>query len=147
MSSIKGNLRADEHVVYEATIHWFYYVPPTLVILLGLLMTFGRDTFFLGFIFIMFGGIALFLYVLSARCTEIIVTNRKAAFRRGVLNKMSCDLMLDKCDTINIAEPFWGRIFGYGTLIVTTNGINRHRYRYVNAPKQFMATIHNQLEK
>lgn len=150
MSSLKSNLRADERLVYEARIHWFFYVAPVMIFFLGLLMSPSKHDAmgqFLGYIFLLAGAVAFVVRFLDATSTEIIVTNRKAAFRKGIFSKISCDLLLDKCDTINIEEPFWGRIFGYGTLLVTTNGVNGHRFRYVKSPRELMVVIHNQLEK
>lgn len=150
MTSIKSNLRADERVVYVATMHWFYYVAPVLIILFGLMMTPANHDPLgnaLGTFLILAGVAALVMRWLEVKSTEIVITNRKAAFQKGIISKVSCDLLLDKCDTINIVEPFWGRIMGYGTLLVTTNGMNGHKFRYVRNPQAFMSAIHNQLKK
>lgn len=55
---------------------------------------------------------------------ELALTNQRLVGRVGVVSRQIMDSKLDKVQTVDIAETFWGRIFKYANIVVTTAGSN-----------------------
>lgn len=73
--------------------------------------------------------------------SEITLTNRRLMFRTGFLAKHSGEWPLENVDSILISEPLIGRVFGYGTVTVTTLGGSRVPLSYVRSPQRFHAAL------
>ena len=50
--------------------------------------------------------------------------NKKlVGFKTGVVSRKAVDLILAKCEDLHLTQSVWGRIFGFGTITVTTGGL------------------------
>ena len=54
--------------------------------------------------------------------------------------------MLNKAEAIAFGESFWGRIFNFGTVIVTTGGAT-NTYPYIADPLSFRRAISEEVDK
>lgn len=61
--------------------------------------------------------------------TKYAITDRRVIFTYGLLSRRSSDIPLDKVMNTNLIQPFFERIFGYGTLAFTTAGSGSLRIR------------------
>ena len=55
------------------------------------------------------------------------------------------ELMLRKCEGIQVEQTFFGRIFDYGTLNVTT-GEQTNSYKMIKDPITFSTRINEQID-
>ena len=69
--------------------------------------------------------------------SEITLTNRRLLFHTGFIMRVSGELPLENIETIFLVEPLLGRIFGYGTILVTTVGGAKFPLRYIGTPQIF----------
>ena len=70
-------------------------------------------------------GIALFaaLYEwLRLRSIEQGVTNRRVVRKTGIVSRETEELRLASIETIDLRQSAWGRLFGYGDVVLTGRG-------------------------
>ncbi len=70
-------------------------------------------------------GIALLgaLYEwLRLRAIEQGVTNRRVVRKSGILSRETTELRLASIETIDLRQTTWGRLFGYGDVVLTGRG-------------------------
>lgn len=78
--------------------------------------------------------------------TELILTENKLSGRRGFLNIKISSVQLVQINNLESAASFFGRIFGYGTVIVN---IQDHQYIYkrVVRPDAFVNKVNLQISR
>lgn len=147
MSYLENNLTQGENVVYQANIHWFLFVRPALLLLLGYLFYSALGTGFIhwiGIILLVFGVLSL-VERLSIKIGSLYaVTNKRIILKSGIIKRDALELMLHKCEGIRINQGIWGRIAGFDTIIVTTGGAT-NSYRFVADPMKFRNIINEQI--
>lgn len=75
--------------------------------------------------------------VLEWQRARLVVTNEKVLHVHGVLTRHVDSTPLVKVDEMTVEQPFFGRIFGFGRILVTDNaGGNQllHGLRYIPKP-------------
>jgi uncharacterized membrane protein YdbT with pleckstrin-like domain len=98
---------------------WLLPLVPYLVIVIGLLLG------------------TWFSYLKS----EVTLTNRRLLFRTGFLSRRSGEVPLENVEAIYISEPLIGRMFGYGTVMVTTVGGARFPLAFIGSPQSFHSAL------
>ncbi|MDR3057557.1 MAG: PH domain-containing protein [Prevotella sp.] len=147
MSYFQNNLSQGESVVYRANIHWFIFIRPVLLLLIGYICYSALPTGFIHWIGIILLVLGLFslLERLSTKIGSLYaVTNKRLILKSGIIKRDALELMLSKCEGVRISQGVWGRIVGFGTLIVTTGGAT-NSYRYVADPMRFKREITGQV--
>ena len=72
------------------------------------------------------------------------VTNKRVIIKTGVISRRTVELVLAKCEGIQVMQGVLGRIFGYGSIVVTTGGAT-NCYYYVANPFRFKMEINKQI--
>lgn len=147
MSYINKNLQPDEAIIFRAELHPFIFVKPIILSL------FGFFFYSIQMPVVHYTGVALLLagiYHLIKRMllkmgTEYIVTNKRVILKSGVLSRDALELMLNKCEGLRISQSVTGRMFGFGSILVTTGGAT-NVFRYVTNPVKFRNEINRQIE-
>ncbi len=68
-------------------------------------------------------GILLLLGAWIRRhATEIVVTDRRVIFKRGLLARHTVEMNVSKIETVDVEQGLGGRIWGYGTLLIRGTG-------------------------
>jgi len=113
MSYISKNLSNDEIVHYTVHHHWIIFFSWKS------LMT-------------------LFIYpLLKRRYHEFVITNRRIVIKTGIILIKTLELSLQKVETIHVEQTIFGRIFGYGDIIVVGSGGTKEEYKSVSNPIEF----------
>src|SRR6202043_3091578 len=64
-------------------------------------------------------AIAVFAFGLAKRnATEMAVTNRRVLIKTGMGSRRTLDMMLSRVESIGVEETFWGRMLGFGSVVV-----------------------------
>lgn len=75
---------------------------------------------------------------------ELAITSRRIIGKAGIVNSSAMDAPLDKIQNCSVSSGLWGKIFGYGTVVIDT-AAGKYRFDYVkqadNFKKQLMAQI------
>ena len=136
MSYVDGILEKNETIVSSAKI--------TKLFLIGVWLK-GIFLFFLLFI----PTVKAIIETIRLNKTELCLTNKRIIGKKGIIARDCVDSKLDKIQTIRIEESFLGRIFNYGTVIITTAGTARAEYYFVGVVRanEFKKLVNEQIEE
>lgn len=147
MGYIKASLMHGENLVRTARIHPFIFVQPAVILLLGWWYSGSEIGLFryLGWLLLLLGLVALLQRLFVVIGADYGVTDRRLVFKTGIVRRRVRELVHEKIEGIEIYQSFWGRIMGYGSLLVTTGGaINT--YTYVRDPVYFRVSVYESIE-
>ncbi len=125
-------LQPDETVKVVGRLHWSIYARAVVVlaVALGLLLGSDRlpDPIWQHYARLAGGAIGVLgiLLLLGAwirrHATEIVVTDRRVIFKRGLLARHTVEMNVSKIETVDVEQGLGGRIWGYGTLLIRGTG-------------------------
>ncbi|WP_211604813.1 PH domain-containing protein [Porphyromonas gingivalis] len=126
MSYIDKTLLTGETVTYKAQVHWWVFVYPMKFLLFGLLLISFSSLYIKipGYVLIAIALWGIINSYLGRRYAEYVVTNKRVIFKLGLIRRGVVELQLNKAEAIAFGESFWGRIFNFGMVVVTTDAIN-----------------------
>jgi uncharacterized membrane protein YdbT with pleckstrin-like domain len=103
-----------------------------------------RITHYLGVTLLFLGLVSLVQRVFVKVGSVYAVTNRRVIIKTGVISRRTVELVLAKCEGVQVVQNVLGRIFGYGSIVVTTGGAT-NCYYYVANPFLFKRAINMQI--
>lgn len=77
--------------------------------------------------------------------TKLEITNRRIIGKIGLINTNELDSPINKLNSVQVKQGLWGKIFNYGTIIITTSS-SVFEFDYVNKPNEFKTILNNQFE-
>ena len=120
---------SDPIILYQAKIHWASYIIPAayaIVGSLGILPLFIlRGTFQIAallLVILCFNGI---LKLLRKRKIKIYVIPGYLSISSGIFSQQVVDISLKKMEGMYLHQNWLGKIFNYGTLVVSTGGVTQ----------------------
>ena len=66
--------------------------------------------------------------------TEIVVTDKRVIYKRGFISRHTIEMNISKIETVDVVQTIWGRIFGYGTLLIRGTGSGFEPLRRIGDP-------------
>jgi uncharacterized membrane protein YdbT with pleckstrin-like domain len=108
-SYVEGTLIKDEKIIYEAKISIWSLLPSII----------------LGFIFIFIFGLGILFWiaaVLRYVTTELAFTNKRVIAKFGFISRRTIELKIEKVESVQVNQGILGRIFNYGTLVISGAG-------------------------
>lgn len=162
-SYVKRAMQPNESILYETQLHWIIYKMGITITLMGFLV--GRFAplpvkTFLGdsiaamvapaVTYIAAGLIALGAFQLIASyirqiSTELVITDQRVIAKRGFIATTSYELMMTKVEGATIEQSVWGRLLGFGTLMVKGTGGGISPIDHVANPYRFHSHLMNAL--
>ncbi len=146
------SLIPGEREVFRTRLHWIAFVPFTvpiasgvMTLLMSLIMSdiaqWGLQA--MGAVLILVGGVGLALAVIKWRTSEFAVTTHRAIIKTGVISRNTSDLFLNKIDSIALSQTLFGRMFGYGSVLITVS-VQRNTYPLIDRPMEFVRAVQRQ---
>lgn len=108
-SYIDGALIKDEQVVYTGNISLWSLAMPI----------------FLGFLLVWVYGLGLVFWLaayIRYKSTELAVTNKRVIAKFGFISRSTVELNIAKVESIQVHQGILGRIFNYGSLVISGGG-------------------------
>ncbi|OOF09324.1 PH domain-containing protein [Salinivibrio sp. PR919] len=108
-SYVESALTKGEQVVYQGKISIWSLVPLLL----------------LGFIFLAFYGLGLLFWIAAAIryfTTELAITNKRIIAKFGLISRSTIEINLQKIESIRVNQGILGRIFNFGSIVVSGAG-------------------------
>ncbi|MEQ6309884.1 PH domain-containing protein [Delftia acidovorans] len=108
-SYVESTLIDNEKVIYEAKISIWSLMPS---ILLGLFL-------------LMFYGLGLIVWLFAFiryKTTELAFTNKRVIAKFGFISRRTVELNLAKVESLQVSQGILGRIFDFGTLVISGAG-------------------------
>jgi uncharacterized membrane protein YdbT with pleckstrin-like domain len=164
MSYVESNLVPGEVLICETRLHWIVMIWHIVVgcLLLGLpgvlllyyaLSQTGIDSKTLhimeagGVALLVCGVVAILMGMVRRNATEMAVTNRRVVIKTGLASRKTIEMLLDKVESIEVSEPAFGRMLGYGTIVVIGTGGTPEPFHQVAHPLEFRSQAQQQIEK
>ncbi len=128
-SYVDGVLISDEHVMYRARISlWSLWLP----ILLGVITL---PLFGVGLLFWLWAWI-------TYATTELAITNKRVIAKSGLIQRRTIEMFLEKIESIQVDQSVLGRLFDFGSVIISGTGVHSAPFRNISDPlalrKSFM---------
>jgi uncharacterized membrane protein YdbT with pleckstrin-like domain len=123
-SYIDGALIKDEKVVYTGNIS-LWSLAPLIIIGFLLLAAWGIGLIFLLFAFIQY------------KTTELAITNKRVIAKFGFISRKTIELNINKVESIQVNQGILGRIFDYGSLIISGAGNPQAPISGISNPMNF----------
>jgi uncharacterized membrane protein YdbT with pleckstrin-like domain len=164
MSYIESNLVPGETVIYQTRLHWIvmlwhivlgcllFGLPGVLLLYYALSQTgIGSKTLHVmegGGVALLFSGIvAILMGMVRRNATEMAVTNRRVVIKTGLASRKTIEMLLNKVESIEVSETAFGRMLGYGTIVVIGTGGTPEPFHKVAHPLEFRSQVQQQIEK
>ncbi|HXN64329.1 MAG TPA: PH domain-containing protein [Candidatus Acidoferrales bacterium] len=78
--------------------------------------------------------------------TEIGVTNRRVLMKWGVASRKTLEIPVQKVESTEVLQSFWGRALGYGTIIVRGTGGTPEPVHKMARPVEFRRALQEQIQ-
>lgn len=137
------NLGKDESVVYQGKIHWARLVGPGIIALLFLIGGIAGKAFFGG---LLIAVLIMAFPVIQMLTTHLVITSKRLYGKVGLIRTKTLDTPLNKVNTVSVASGLFGKIFGYGTLHITSSS-GSYSFSGIASPEVFRHTLMEQIER
>lgn len=129
--------------------HWAVFMRPIVWMLLGIgasstgsaEIAVNPFPAILSFLIFWVAGIdGVGCYMLRSH-TSYMLTTHRLVMTTGLFQKRSIEILLPKIESIAVNEPYLGRIFGYGTIVVGGTGGTKEAFPLVPRPQNFRTQV------
>ena len=150
MASLDDQLLAGERIVYRTRPHWILFGGPLFLAIVGIalgvtLELAAGDYWYAGAALI---AVALLLAVpptIRYLSSDFAVTDKRVLARMGILNRQSLETLLSKIEGIGVEQDLWGRLLGFGTIMITGTGGTRESIAGIPRPLEFRRHVQSQI--
>jgi uncharacterized membrane protein YdbT with pleckstrin-like domain len=135
MSYVQSVITPNESLIVQAKTHWFVYIPPLFWTIVSLALIAAVPP--LGAVLLVF---SLFLFLrawLYTYSTELAVTSKRVIAKFGFIRRNTIELRNDKVESLHIDQGIIGRIFNFGSIVVTGSGGTHAPIPYIANPLKF----------
>ncbi len=151
MSYIDSNLLEGERIVFRTRLHWILFLGPvflTIIVLLPIAWSLASGTWrSYAWIPLGLGLLIILAAFIKRQSSDFAVTNKRIMMKVGVFRMRSIELLLSKVETIAVDQSLLGRIFGYGSIVVTGSGGSREVFSHIQAPLEFRRAMQSVADK
>ncbi len=144
-------LQPDEKVLAVGRLHWSIHRHALLLLLAALVLLVGsfwtpQPDVPTG-IRIVAAGIAvigLLVFLASSirrRGTEIVVTDRRVIYKRGILSRHSVEMNVSKIEAVDVEKRLTARLLGYGTINIHGTGADIEPLQRIDQPLAIRSAI------
>lgn len=156
---IKDTLTKDESIKVRAKYHWIAWSYFWL-----LFLTLGAASLFCFFLSANFYleadktnsiiagvagvllGIYPFIVYMRIHLVDMVCTNKRIISKKGVISVKTEELMIEKLESIQIEQTFWGRVLNYGSIFFSGTGTAQVEFDNIYNPLYIKARIEECIE-
>ena len=127
-SYVQIAMTQGEKLIYEGKVSFWSLLP---LVILGLLL--------LGV-----AGIGILFWIgafIRYKTTELAITNKRVIAKFGFISRSTVELNIDKAESIQVRQGILGRIFDYGSIIVSGAGSTQTPIPGISRPMKFRQTF------
>jgi uncharacterized membrane protein YdbT with pleckstrin-like domain len=144
LSYIDRHLMEGERVLFRTRLHWKSMVAPVLVGVL--LVALGGAAFltpmpWLAVIPALLGAVWVLAAAVRRRSSEFAVTDRRILLKVGVFTTHSVEILHSRIESVAVDQGVGGRMFDYGSIVVTGSGGTREVFDGIQSPLEFRNAI------
>jgi len=145
---VRGTLTKDERILYEAKISLWSQLPLILLgafWLLWMITTMAGDAAMEGIrvevIFFVLGILSLLIVLIRYKTTELSITNKRVIAKFGLFRRSIIEMKLAKVESVQVHQGIRGRLFNYGSLIVSGAGNPMAPVPSISNPLEFRRKV------
>jgi membrane protein YdbS with pleckstrin-like domain len=141
-------LSTGERVLYRTHLHWITFLRGW--ILMVLLVACGVAAWFFGSVeagvaFVAIAALVGVAQYLRYASSEFAVTDARVLVKIGWIRRRSIEILISKVESIVVDQGLAGRVFNYGTIVVTGTGGTRETFDGIAAPLEFREKVQAQI--
>lgn len=155
MSYVDDNLSGNEKVLFRARVSnavflrsIFMAVITITVFMIGFFSSSGKNGLLI--LFSMFLALWATLLLIQAfiilATTEFAVTDRRVIAKTGFIRRHTVEMLLLKVESVSVNQSILGRIFNFGTVVITGTGGTREGFRVIAEPLKVRKKVNEILE-
>jgi uncharacterized membrane protein YdbT with pleckstrin-like domain len=148
MGYVDQNLLPGETVIYRAKLHpiifasaIFFAVVGVFFLIVGSIDKAVSGFAILGVFFLAVGGLFGLARYVRLATSEFAITDKRVLVKVGLVRRHTLELLLAKVETIGVDQGVLGRLFDYGTIIVTGTGGTKEPFQAIANPLEFRKQV------
>jgi uncharacterized membrane protein YdbT with pleckstrin-like domain len=148
MGYVDQNLLPGETVIYRAKLHpiifasaIFFAVVGVFFLIVGSIDKAVSGFAILGVFFLAVGGLFGLARYVRLATSEFAITDKRVLVKVGLVRRHTLELLLAKVETIGVDQGVLGRLFDYGTIIVTGTGGTKEPFKAIANPLEFRKQV------
>lgn len=145
MSYIDQNLMPGERITHKTKLHWAIFIWPLIFFVISFVNPISMPFELWSLPFLLLAFITGIPSLMKYFTSEFGVTNRRVIVKVGLIRKRSLEILLNKIESIGVDQTLAGRIFGYGSILVTGTGGTHEPFKKVMAPYEFRRHVQEQI--
>ena len=149
MGYVEKNLLSGETVEYRARLHPVIFLQPAFFATLAVaLLIYGLASqppmvpvWGAGAVLLLCAavlGIDRLVHYLTA---EFAITNKRVLIKTGFIHRHTLEMLLTKVETIRVSQSIAGRVFNFGTIVVTGTGGTNEPFKAIADPLEFRRQV------
>lgn len=131
---IEQILADDEHILADTRLHWIIYFWPGFFTVITLGLALPITIFFL---------VGAFIRQFSS---DFAVTDKRLVAKSGFIRRSTVEQRLNKIELIHVEQSIWGRLLGFGNVIVHGTGDSSSLFGPIAQPLDFKRAIEDAIE-
>lgn len=129
----------DEQVVHRAAVHWVVYLGGIVWVMLALIAFVASSSYgerlavnvggtayhpltWVGYVLLVLGSLRLMGAALEQWTTELAITSKRAIAKIGFIRRETWEINASKIESVEVDQSVFGRLLGYGTVVVKGTG-------------------------
>lgn len=125
MAYIETNLIGSESLLYKARVTFWAIIPWIIFSLIFVVPTAG-----VSLLLIPIGYVVI-------RSNEAGITDKRVIAKTGLIKRETVEIGLSKVSSLQIKQGLFGRLLGYGSLVICDVGASRAPIKYIKNPMEF----------
>jgi uncharacterized membrane protein YdbT with pleckstrin-like domain len=143
-------LQEGETIRFSSRVHWVVYLRGIVLIVLGVVVAVLLQKFVPNSsnsydipaliaiaVGLFFGIVSLIGAWWQRFITEVVVTNRRIIYKRGFLKRQTFEMNMEKVESVRVDQSIFGRMLGYGTVIIRGTGSSFEPLPTIDHPLEF----------
>ena len=140
-SYVDDNLMPGEQVVLQTRIHGIVFLPPAVMILLGI----GLFMIPIAGLVVLLVGMAMLVGASIRHWTsEFAVTDRRVIIKVGLISRQTIEINMSKVESVEVRQGILARLLNYGTIVVIGTGGTKEPFDMIDDPLAFRRAVQSQ---
>jgi len=140
---VKQNIGKGEELILMAKPHWIALLPYIVLIPIGIWIALPQYPMLLLLVVLSF--LAMISTIINLLTTAVAFSNKKVMCKTGLINTQKMDSPLDKINNVTVTSGLFGKILGYGNIVITT-AAESHTYKGIKTPEKFRTALTEQIQ-
>jgi len=147
------NLMPGETILYAASIHPLIFFSSAILFLcliFGIIMVSSESAAAIAVVLILVGLASPYFAIkalIILLTTECVLTDRRVLAKTGFISRESIELLLSKVEGLQVKQGILGRIFDFGSVIITGTGGSRSPFPGIARPLHFRKRVQEQISE